>query len=255
MIIKEHLESDYVQVPNSLAQHRGLSFFARGMLLYILSKPADWIIREKDLMNEGNCGRDRVRNAVKELLEAGYLTRFQKRSSGKFKGVEYVAHQRVQPSPEKPSTEKPTPVNPTHTKERSIQRKESTKDSTVAGNELTVDKAENGMSEMSLDWDQDDFGQWWNAYPKQIGEAAARKAYFKAADKTDRATLLRGAEGYAAEVKGRDKQYIKGATAWLNEELWDDYDYQAKGLYRYEGREINIDAETAARIGAKKVEE
>lgn len=247
MIIKERLESDYVQIPNTLAQHRGLSFFARGMLVYILSKPADWVVQEKDLMNEGNCGRDRVRKAVKELLEAGYLTRYTKRAVGRFSGVEYVAHQRSQPSPEKPSTEKPTPVKPTHTKERSIHKKEYTKDST--GMDLEIDKTENGMSEMIDELDADDFGMWWAAYPRQVNEKNARTAYYAASKKVDRATLLRAAEGYAKEVRGRAKEYITLPARFLTDEMWQDYDLSKREeytMYNGEVRQLtSTEAETA----------
>ena len=251
--IHVHISNDpYTRIRNSVLQDDRISFCARGVLAYLFSKPANWTPMMKDVQKNGGLSEYAQQKVMRELREAGYAW-LEKTPTGQ------VYH--VTDIPQNPPPEIRRVRNSTGGNSGGIQTKEGTnkriikkKESIDAGNELTVDKAENGMSEMSLDWDQDDFGQWWNAYPKQIGQDAARKAYFKAADKTDRATLLRGAEGYAAEVKGRDKQYIKGATAWLNEELWDDYDYQAKGLYRYEGQDINIDAETAARIGAKKVE-
>src|SRR5689334_19714356 len=55
------------------AQDDNLSFEARGMLVYLLSKPPDWIVQPKNL--EQRCGRNQVYRILRELIKAGYIQR------------------------------------------------------------------------------------------------------------------------------------------------------------------------------------
>lgn len=66
-------ERPYFSISRASAQDRTLSFEARGLLLYLLSKPDDWEVQENDLKQQ--CGRDKVRGIVRELEEHGYLER------------------------------------------------------------------------------------------------------------------------------------------------------------------------------------
>jgi DnaD/phage-associated family protein len=85
----------------------------------MLSLPNDWEFNMKDLQNRSTNGRDSTYKIMKELIEAGYVTRIEKRNSGKFGKVEYIVHETKQtPHTEKPETgnpytEKPYPENPT----------------------------------------------------------------------------------------------------------------------------------------------
>jgi hypothetical protein len=72
-------EHAYLAISRALTQDRRLSFEARGVLAYLLSKPSDWIVRIQDLQKEGGCGRDRIYRILKELRDAGYLHRDQER--------------------------------------------------------------------------------------------------------------------------------------------------------------------------------
>jgi hypothetical protein len=63
----------YVKVSRQVAQDTRLSFEARGVMLYLLSKPAGWKILPADLRREGGIGRDKAYNILTELEQAGYL--------------------------------------------------------------------------------------------------------------------------------------------------------------------------------------
>lgn len=80
--IRIHKRSSYADatiVPNPTAQNSSLSWAARGLLLYCLSLPAGWRIREEDLIGRSPTGRDHLRSIVRELEAAGYVRRTQTR--------------------------------------------------------------------------------------------------------------------------------------------------------------------------------
>lgn len=67
-------KTNFVQVSNALAQDSTLSFATRGMLLYLLSKPDDWVGRPRDIEREGDISPARRRRMIIEAERAGYIT-------------------------------------------------------------------------------------------------------------------------------------------------------------------------------------
>ncbi len=65
----------FVPIDNELAQDRRLSWEARGMLVYFLSKPPDWKVRLYDLQRNGPAGTHKINRILKELERTGYLRR------------------------------------------------------------------------------------------------------------------------------------------------------------------------------------
>jgi len=75
----------YVCLNRAIAQDAKLSFAARGMMTYILSKPDDWNITLEDLTNNNPAGRDATRKVFYELIANGYLVPgTQQRKAGRF---------------------------------------------------------------------------------------------------------------------------------------------------------------------------
>lgn len=72
MIIKNKPAAPYVQISHSLLDTPGLSFRAKGVLCYLLTKPKNWKVRVRDIMNHTTEGEYAVRAALKELRIAGY---------------------------------------------------------------------------------------------------------------------------------------------------------------------------------------
>jgi hypothetical protein len=65
----------YFVVDNALFSDDRLSWEARGLMGYLLSKPDDWQVRIHDLMRRGPAGEHKVRRMLRELQELGYLRR------------------------------------------------------------------------------------------------------------------------------------------------------------------------------------
>lgn len=81
-------ENPYVMTRRDSAQDSRLSYEAAGLLLCLLSKPNDWIIKAQTLVREG-CTIKKVYRLFNELIATGYMTRKEKRDDrGRF--VEWV---------------------------------------------------------------------------------------------------------------------------------------------------------------------
>jgi DNA-binding MarR family transcriptional regulator len=76
----------YTIVDNRSLNDERLSWTARGVLAYLLSKPTDWGILMSDLEAKSTQGRLAVRSAIKELEDLGYVKRRQYQDEhGRFK--------------------------------------------------------------------------------------------------------------------------------------------------------------------------
>lgn len=120
-IIRVEHDSDnpYIMVSRSMAQQRDLSFEARGVLLYLLSKPNDWVVQPSDIQAEGDIGRDQCKRILDELEEYGYIQ--VDREPGK--ANDYTVHERPFQTSRVFSDGKPVTGNPPLTYKRE-QKKE-----------------------------------------------------------------------------------------------------------------------------------
>ncbi|MCK2122148.1 hypothetical protein [Pseudomonas sp. PNPG3] len=95
-IVRLPRRARFAVISSGCIEDKRLSWDARGMLIYLLSKQDDWIVQIKDLINQTKeclgvrAGRDKVYKLLKELRCAGYLWRDFSRCGGTFAGVEYV---------------------------------------------------------------------------------------------------------------------------------------------------------------------
>jgi hypothetical protein len=124
MIIRGPLpDRNYTVLGNEVIRHAGLSWKARGLLVYLLSMPAGWTTRVEHLVAVGPDGRDAVRSGLAELEEAGFLRRWRTRTDAgrwEWHSVIYDVAQSVGISASCPqsTSENPTPENPTASKYR-----------------------------------------------------------------------------------------------------------------------------------------
>jgi hypothetical protein len=205
MIRKPRPKTNFVTIPNTTACDNNLPFDTRGLLLYVMSKPDDWTAWEKDLMNNGGCGRDKVRRMLGDLKKFHYMKPINQRDKkGRFSNVEYDIYGEPQipnksPSPENPSTVNPATDNPSHTKERPSTKKEETN---------------------SID---SDFDEFWETYPIKKARIKAVKSY-KAAIRNGaiHSDIMAGVRLYDEEsAKDRiEPKYLKHPAKWLDDGDW-----------------------------------
>jgi len=109
-------DKPYFSLNRATAQDENLSFEARGLLAYLLSKPDDWKVILSDVQHNGNIGRDKARRLLKELEDAGYIKREDQivNPDGTFGNIPYRIYEtKQQPCTENPSTVNPSTENPT----------------------------------------------------------------------------------------------------------------------------------------------
>lgn len=86
MIVRSKQKSrGFYMLENSLANDPGISWAAKGMLVFLLAKPDEWRVCVEALVNftlpatPKNVGKDGVYSIIKELLNAGYMTKHKHR--------------------------------------------------------------------------------------------------------------------------------------------------------------------------------
>lgn len=101
----------YVIVDQAAVEDTRLSWAARGLLAYLLSRPDDWKVLVKDLKKRGNLGRDGIYALLRELRQAGYV-RFDRNrdAQGRMRGGTYIVSEI--PHPASPDVDAPAPATP-----------------------------------------------------------------------------------------------------------------------------------------------
>lgn len=116
----------YAAIPNHVFEETRLSMEARWLLGYLLSKPDNWTVVLRDIINKGNCGRDKARRMIAELVELGYAQKEQVRDSGRFSALSLVIYdeplpvETVESVASLPQTENPSTVNPSTEKPATV---------------------------------------------------------------------------------------------------------------------------------------
>ncbi len=92
-ILRKSKPNRFTSISNDLLQDDCLSFEARGLLAYLLSKPDDWQCSTHQIEQEGGLGKEKRRRIMLEAEKAGYLTFVQHRDErGRFVS-EFLIHE------------------------------------------------------------------------------------------------------------------------------------------------------------------
>ena len=93
--LKDLQKGEYVTILNSIAQDMTLSVHARSMLLYMASKPPNYVFNVKGLAEQNHFTEKRTKATIKELVERGYMKSTKiKDEKGKFVKFDYIVTQR-----------------------------------------------------------------------------------------------------------------------------------------------------------------
>ena len=206
MIIKtkKGKSKDFTIVSNSIITNNGLSYKARGILIYLLSKPDNWIVRVQDIAKQApEMGESAVRSGLKELKLAGYAALKQIRENGRAVGKQWVVY-------EEPLTCTKPEIQKTLNSENLKFRKSPDIVSTdsVVSTDIIKNKEKSDF----------DFLKFWNSYPRKEGKPTALKA-FEALSPEKQEKAISGIEGF---VKGKELKFVPSPKRYLEEERWED---------------------------------
>jgi hypothetical protein len=134
-IIRKKSADNYTIIHNEILQRTDISWKAKGILVYILSLPDDWVIYLEEVMEHATDGRDSFRAGWNELRNKGYVKRYPIKEKGKiirwntevYESVEVNkkfsnTKQEVKPLTGFPLMENPTLLNTYYTKNLNIDR-------------------------------------------------------------------------------------------------------------------------------------
>lgn len=248
----------YTVMANHHLRDERLSLKSKGLLSVILSLPDDWRISIEGMTQFSADGKDAIRSAIRELTDAGYITRAQTHSeAGTFSGYDYIVHETPAASPssgfptmEKPTTGNPTTENPTL---RNTDRLSTILPPIVpqsdadganpsvslaadtspvrGGKEGETGEAQSGeppkrkrrATKSAPDYRPDTFARFWAAYPRGEDKQGAIAAWDEL--RPDDATLQAMSRALVRQRASEEWQRgigIPYAVRWLRRRRWED---------------------------------
>lgn len=250
----------YTVMANHHLRDERLSLKSKGLLSVILSLPDDWRISIEGMTQFSADGKDAIRSAIRELTDAGYITRAQTHSeAGTFTGYDYVVHETPTASPSSgfPTMEKPTTENPTLRNTERLSTnippvvpqsdadggnpsvslaadtspvrggKEGEKGEAGEGGDVsesdTPPKRKRRATKSAPDYRPDTFARFWAAYPRGEDKQGAIAAWDEL--KPDDATLQAMSRALVRQKASEEWQRgigIPYAVRWLRRRRWED---------------------------------
>lgn len=250
----------YTVMANHHLRDERLSLKSKGLLSVILSLPDDWRISIEGMTQFSADGKDAIRSAIRELTDAGYITRAQTHSeAGTFSGYDYIVHETPVASPssgfptmEKPTTGNPTTENPTlrNTERLStippivphegdgdplrhgsavppLPEGEAREGEAGEGGDVsepdTPPKRKRRATKSAPDYRPDTFARFWAAYPRGQDKQGAIAAWDEL--KPDDATLQAMSRALVRQKASEEWQRgigIPYAVRWLRRRRWED---------------------------------
>lgn len=94
MILRNPNRHRWTVIDNRILEDERLSWDARGLLAFLLSKPDKWNVNVTHLEGQSKAGRSKVRRILRELSDTGYLEyRKARGKGGLFGGTEIIIHE------------------------------------------------------------------------------------------------------------------------------------------------------------------
>jgi hypothetical protein len=131
-IVKKAKNKDnpYAQIDKAMLNNSEISFKAKGLLSFLLSKPDDWETIIENLVNSSLDGWDSVKSGLRELENYGYVVRRKTRNEfGEITGSETLVYDEPQHPPKKTIIKKkykrkPEEDNPSEVDLQGVELKE-----------------------------------------------------------------------------------------------------------------------------------
>ena len=213
---------NYTTINNTGLRDERLTWKAKGILVYILSLPDDWVFYMEEISKHSKDGIASLKAGMKELKECGYVKRFPiKGEDGKIHKWETIIYE--VPQVEKPQVEIPPMENLPVENELLLSTNIPSTNNTNSAQKKRLRK---NVSESY----SDEFEQLWKIYPKKIDKKQGYKSFKAANKKHSFEMILIGVKGYANYIKrnGTETKFVKHASTFFNNECYLEYVEQPK---------------------------
>ena len=88
---KNEIKNNFTAIPNTICNDSNLSWKAKGILLYLASKPDDWKFYMNEIKLKATDGKSALQSGIKELEDFGYLVRDRSfDDNNKFNGYNWI---------------------------------------------------------------------------------------------------------------------------------------------------------------------
>jgi len=205
-INKSTLKDNYSVVPNNMLNDEGLDADCLAVMVYLLSKPSNWIVKPTNLQNRFKFGKDKTYRVINQLIKKQYIVREEHRVEGQYASFTYYVYDSPFPClPEtaEPEAAEPDTANKDTTKYLKLLSKESTngeQPKTAPTNINEWQYYKNVLAGYTTYKDGEDIvGQLF---------VMATKAGYKAKEEKDRLILNVLARGLQQAPKGNVRAYL-----------------------------------------------
>ena len=157
-INKSTLKDNYSVVPNAMINDIGLDADCLAVMMYLLSKPSNWVVKPTNIQNRFNFGKDKSYRVINQLIKKNYIKREEHRVEGQYASFTYYVYD--SPFPCLPETAEPDTANKDTTKYLKILSKEKI---------LMTDQPKTDLNQVSQDYKW--YKNWLTEYTsfKQAG--------------------------------------------------------------------------------------
>ena len=91
-VIKVKIQKEFTVLHNAVLENPRLSFKAKGLWAYCMSRPDDWEFHVSHLASVCKEKTDAIYSAIKELIAEGLIEKVQKNERGRFGAIDYIIY-------------------------------------------------------------------------------------------------------------------------------------------------------------------
>ena len=222
--------SHFTIIPNEVLRDTSISIKARGLLALLMTYADNWEFRADHLQQVSGMGRDQFEAAMRELRQAGYVETVTRRNEkGQLEGKTWIIRDKARRNPENPSIgdntealknrllEKPSAGKPADIRRSTDQEDQSSKEDQHA---FSAESNRATKANVTL---EEQFAEFWRAYPRQEGRRAALSAFKRAVrDGAAPLRIISAARTYGAQRNGVEERFIQLPKNWLNDGGWEE---------------------------------
>ena len=201
--LRNTIKDNFTRVPNEVVNDSNLSAKAKGIFLYLISKPDDWNFYVDQITTAFSDGKTAIQSGIKELEKSGYLVR-RRVYDEKNRIVSWEWIMKLPSDRDSHQKENLVDGKPCRRKTTSYNKTDSTKTE---------------LSKTDIDIYIHRFEEFWDLYDKKL-ERRKCESKWKKLSSDDKESIMQFIPIYKQSVSS--KQYLKHPFTFLNSRIWED---------------------------------